>query len=611
MIITRQRDAKRMDFSYGKLKELFSKNSSLAPNQELTLQITNIREIPNESGRRLRIILSDGTYSTNGVIRPDCVQAAESQGVKKGSIVKLVSYDHEKMTKNKRVVIVSSLQVVQASSSRIGQQSLVHVDEYFKTHPDEDKYLSSSPSERSASVEPPKPAAKPRQQETRNLTAIDQLSPYQNSWTIKARVSYKSDVRTWSNQRGEGKLFNVNLLDESNEIRATGFNDIVDKYFDLLQEGKAYYISKARIQQAKPQFSNLSHPYELQLDRDTVIEEVDDDSDVPALNFNFVPLNKVQDLETNSVIDCIGILKEVNNAFQITAKSSGRPFDRRDIVIVDDSNFAITVGLWNKAAVDFSLPEGTVVALKGAKVQDFGGRGLSLTQSATIMANPDIPESYKLKGWFDSKGATESFKSLKLETAANSSNNPTGKPAILARKSMSQVQDENLGMSEKPDFFNVKGTVNFIRSENFSYPACSSDGCNRKVIEQSDGTWRCEKCDVNHPSPNHRYILTVSVLDSTGQLWLTLFDDQARELIGMSAGELLELKENPDLENNKGNEFQSVLGSLQMSEFSFRVRARQDSYNGQTRVRYNVVGLQKLDYDMECEALCDILEGMF
>jgi replication factor A1 len=34
-------------------------------------------------------------------------------------------------------------------------------------------------------------------------------------WTIKARVINKSDVRHWSNAKGEGKLFSVTLLDDS------------------------------------------------------------------------------------------------------------------------------------------------------------------------------------------------------------------------------------------------------------------------------------------------------------------------------------------------------------------------------------------------------------
>ena len=34
-------------------------------------------------------------------------------------------------------------------------------------------------------------------------------------WTIRARITHKSAIRTWSNSRGEGKLFSVDLVDES------------------------------------------------------------------------------------------------------------------------------------------------------------------------------------------------------------------------------------------------------------------------------------------------------------------------------------------------------------------------------------------------------------
>lgn len=103
---------------------------------------------------------------------------------------------------------------------------------------------------------------------------IESLSPYQNHWTIKARVISKSEIRTWSNQRGEGKLFNITLMDESGEIRATGFNATVDELYDRIQEGKVYFISKAKVNLAKKKFSNIANEYELALERNTEIEEV-------------------------------------------------------------------------------------------------------------------------------------------------------------------------------------------------------------------------------------------------------------------------------------------------------------------------------------------------
>lgn len=114
-------------------------------------------------------------------------------------------------------------------------------------------------------------------------------------------------------------------------------------------------------------------------------------------------------------------------------------FDKRDIVLVDESQFAVTLGLWNKMAVDFSLPVNSVVAVKGARVQEFGGRSLSLSQSGTVSPNPDTPEAFKLKGWYDTQGVSREFKSIKQETMGGK-NNITGD-----RKTIAQAQDEHLG----------------------------------------------------------------------------------------------------------------------------------------------------------------------
>lgn len=109
-----------------------------------------------------------------------------------------------------------------------------------------------------------------------NVFPIEGLSPYQNNYTIKARVIQKSDIKTWANAKGEGKLFNCTFADESGEIRATAFNTAVDTLFDKIEEGKVYWVSKARIQLAKKKFSNVQNDYEMSLDGHTEIEQVRD-----------------------------------------------------------------------------------------------------------------------------------------------------------------------------------------------------------------------------------------------------------------------------------------------------------------------------------------------
>jgi len=63
-------------------------------------------------------------------------------------------------------------------------------------------------------------------------------------------------------------------LTPQGEIRATGFNEQVDNFYEVLEEGKVYFVSKARINIAKKQFSNVNNDYEISLGNDTEIEPV-------------------------------------------------------------------------------------------------------------------------------------------------------------------------------------------------------------------------------------------------------------------------------------------------------------------------------------------------
>lgn len=616
----------------GTLKEALSKSTCHKwQGRTLRLQVANSKVITDsaQNDRRYRCVLSDGLNSIQGLIDSACNSYLEANGFARYSIINIDQYTVAKTMK--RIILIANLTVEVPRAERIGHE-LAGLDLYFDEHPEEDTAtaVTSSGSDKAAPADQnaahtlagnaaasgpsggsaaAKPAAgtnggRPARPE-RPVNPIESLSPYQNNWTIKGRVSYKGDIRTWLNSKGEGKLFNVNFLDELDEIRATAFNDMADKFFNLLEEGKVYYVSKARIQQAKPKFSHLSHPYELSLDKDLEVTECFDTADVPKINFNFARLDTVQNLEKDSVIDVIGVVNAVNEVFQITAKLTGKPFNRRNITIVDDSNFAIDVGLWNQTAVDFSIPAGSVVAFKGVKVQDFGGRSLTLTHLGSIMNNPDIPEAYQLKGWYDSKGASESFKTLKSELPSE---------PLSRRKTIAQVESEGLGAGEKPDYFSVKASILYVKPDNFCYPACNNEvnttgrgpsPCNRKVIQESDGQWRCERCNLTFAEPHYRYILSALILDHTGQIWVTLFDDEAQKLLNTPAGRLMELRQ-----DEESGEFTKVVQSVTMHEYNFRVRAKQDSYNGTTRTRYQVNSVSELDYNAECSSLVKELEGV-
>jgi replication factor A1 len=113
---------------------------------------------------------------------------------------------------------------------------------------------------------PPKPG--------RPTLPIGELNPYSNNWTIKARVTQKSEIRTWSKSHAEGRFFNFTLADETGEMRGVGFDAVVDQLYSKLEDGKVYYLSKARVKVSKRKFADGASDFELTLGENTKIEEV-------------------------------------------------------------------------------------------------------------------------------------------------------------------------------------------------------------------------------------------------------------------------------------------------------------------------------------------------
>ena len=62
------------------------------------------------------------------------------------------------------------------------------------------------------------------------------------SWNFHLRVSSKTDIKTWNKSTGSGKLFSMDLMDESGEIRITAFKEQVDAFYDKAVVGKVYFI---------------------------------------------------------------------------------------------------------------------------------------------------------------------------------------------------------------------------------------------------------------------------------------------------------------------------------------------------------------------------------
>jgi replication factor A1 len=581
------------------------------------LQCLQIKPLGAGAGNeRYRLVLSDMRHYVQCMLATQRNNLIHEGILQRGSILKMKEYQAQ-YVKGKSILIVLDIEVMPelGQPEKIGEPKAIEMP----TAPPQQNTVIGGVGFYAAKSEPTQEtktqiqrqinrgngggggAAGAGDRHAGTLYPIEALSMYSHKWTIKARVTQKSDIKTWHKQSGEGKLFSVNLLDESGEIRATGFNEQVDQFYDMLQEGSVYYISTpCKVQLAKKQFTNLPNDYELTFDRETLIEKAEDQSSVPQVRYNFCNIQELNDVEKDATVDVIGVLKDVEEVTQITSKSTQKPYDKRELTLVDDTGYSVRVTVWGKVATSFDAAPDTVVAFKGTKVGDFGGRSLSLLSSGTMTVDPDIPEAHRLKGWYDSSGRNDSFATHSNLASAGAA---TGRKEDL--KTISQVKEEGLGMGDQTDYFTVKATVVHIKQENFCYPACLNQGCNKKVTNDMGDGWRCEKCNQTHPRPEYRYVMSLSVNDHTGQMWLSCFDDTGRVIMGgKSADELMEMKENEDPQ--LAAEFEAA----NCRKLTFRVRAKTDTFGDQARIRYSVMSAAPLDYKSEGHKLADLIKQM-
>lgn len=76
--------------------------------------------------------------------------------------------------------------------------------------------------------------------------------------------------------------------------------------------------------------------------------------------------------------------------------------------------------------------------------------------------------------------------------------------------SFREVSENALGNSEKGDYYQTVATILLVRAEKCVYRACPTDNCQKKVVDMSNGMYRCEKCNREYPNFKHRLLTSVS-----------------------------------------------------------------------------------------------------
>ncbi|CAH2048570.1 unnamed protein product, partial [Iphiclides podalirius] len=414
---------------------------------------------------------------------------------------------------------------------------------------------------------------------------IASLSPYQNKWVIKARVMSKSAIRTWSNARGEGKLFSMDLCDESGEIRATAFKSECDKFYDLIQVDKVYYISRCQLKTANKQFTHLKNDYEMTFNADTVVAEcMEDVGSVPTIKYEFVPINEIANRNPDTLLDLIGVCKYAADIQELTARSTGKLLKKREVTLVDSSGGAIALTLWGSEAEKFDGSTNPVIAAKGARLTEFNGsKSLSCLASTMIRLNPDLPEAHKLRGWYDNGGAD-------MEVVNISARSGAGGGAGGEWLTFAEAEARQLGAGERGDYYSLLGVLTFTYADNAVYKACPQEQCNKKLVDQENGLYRCEKCNREYPNFKYRLLLGANVSDPTGDQRITAFNEAAEAMLGKTSAEIGQM-----FEYDKAA-YSQIFEEVKFKTFVFKFRTKMETYSDEARLKTTVMNAQPVDY---------------
>jgi len=557
------------------------------------VQVLDIKKLSsgnsNQAAERFRLVVSDSQHYQQAMVATQLNAKILSEEVQKLGLIKLTEVICN-VVQNRRIIIILGLEVVSGPVEKLGEPSNVDsagaATSAFGGN-------QQAPAATPAPQQETKPAPAAFKKSTPavvqnksnvNTVPINSLNPYQNKWTIKAQVSQKSQVRTWSNARGEGKLFSMTLMDDAGgEIRCTMFKDGVDKYYDMLENGKNYYFSKGQLKPANQQYNTCKNDYEMTLGSDADISVCSEELKV-TINYTFCPIKNLENTAVQANVDICGVLKTIGEVSSINTKR-GDQVDKRNITLIDDSNAAIEVTLWGEKASELTATEGQVIAAKGLKVGDFNGRSLSSGFNSVFEINPDNERAHAVQAWYTETGG-QAVESLTKQGG--------GMGGAAPRKTISQIKSENLGFGEKPDWVEVKGLVTFIRHDSsYFYVACPET--NKKCTEQGNGSWICEANNKTYSDSEvvRRYIMSVTTNDETGCQWLTAFDDAGQHLLKQTANDLFQKQEQKD------PEFEGAFAEACFKEYIFKLRCKQETYNDETRLKCMIQTVSPVNFVSE------------
>ncbi|CAF4877736.1 unnamed protein product, partial [Rotaria sp. Silwood1] len=190
-------------------------------------------------------------------------------------------------------------------------------------------------------------------------------------WKILAFVTCIYPKRTFTNGHGTGEISNWDLTDQSGSITLVAFNLNSHIMADKLKKNQAYEFTNLTIKSAVDIYKTLPHPFQLTCTNGTRVREIDPPFVLEENTYNFTPLNQINSLPMNSIIDVeVRVLRDFGIS---TGTKNETIWSRRDIHVDQDGSH-IGMTLWNEQARLVKKPMiNDRIRFKNVKISWFDG----------------------------------------------------------------------------------------------------------------------------------------------------------------------------------------------------------------------------------------------
>lgn len=205
-----------------------------------------------------------------------------------------------------------------------------------------------------------------------------------------------------------------------------------------------------------------------------------------------------------------------------------------------------------------------VFMLKDVRVSEFGGVKRLTTgfNSQVVHDISAFQQATDLFKWFQSQDINEEF----LQTG----NKKQKSNSLMTIEQLIESSKAIQGLEEKA-YSEILGIISHVNAENnLYYLSCPT--CMKKV-EPSGDSYFCYKCNADTIC-KPRYIFNCKVQDHTGSLWISIGDETGAQVLGISAPELMKMKEQDLMENDNNRRVNEQISPMMFREYRLTLQSK-------------------------------------